>query len=67
MPCYDSRDDQPRVDLEREMRAWVHNSPVAQMLCEVMGILEREQLIKRVSWETYRWWCEHQRRDAAKQ
>lgn len=58
MPCYDDRNS---VDYQR--KEWLHNSPVAQMLCEVCTLLEMKGEIAGLSAETKQWWEDHQLRD----
>lgn len=69
MPCYDGRDSvsyarnearsEARAEAFREFR---HNSPVAEMLCEAMQIIEANGL--PVSVNLANWWVEHKIRDS---
>jgi hypothetical protein len=58
MPCYDPPVNRPESDL--------HNSELAQMLCEVMRVIERNGLEPYVSRAVNDWWREHQERDRAR-
>lgn len=73
MPCYDPRDSSPdairseaRDDFAKE---FTHNSPVAEMLCSVMKILnpqDRPRVAQMVPGLEV-WWKEHQERDRLKE
>ncbi len=66
MPCYDSRDSSENARAEA-MREFRHNSPVAEMLCEVMRRISLKGMLYECSPAVVQWWEEHQRRDAAKE
>lgn len=65
MPCYDSRSE-PEYVLAEARKKWMHNSPVAEMLCSVMKEIEAERLLEIVPPEVRAWWEEHKKRDADK-
>jgi hypothetical protein len=64
MPCYDGSNDSDYIRSEAA-RAFTHNSPVAEMLCGVMRLIEGGG---SGEWPPglMEWWAEHQRRDEAK-
>ena len=66
MPCYDPRNE-PGYVLAEGKREWVHNSPVAQMLCEAMHLLEKHSPGVPVSDDLAQWWIAHQARDAERE
>jgi hypothetical protein len=70
MPCYDSRNEPDYVRAEAE-KEWTHNSPVAELLCYVMGKLKAdipfaEGGLLEKNPALAQWWNEHQRRDRIK-
>lgn len=56
MPCYDPRDHE-----EKELQ----NSPLAEMLCDVLKRLSEKQ-ITDLPEATQNWWQEHKVRDSKK-
>jgi len=74
MPCYDERNEPAYVRAEAE-REWMHNSPVAELLCSVMRRLEREGMKPYTAASSMcnkdpalaRWWRDHLARDRARQ
>lgn len=67
MPCYDSRCEPEYVAQAAVAAArdeWLHNSPVAEMLCSVLGTLSATELAKQ-SIHVQRWWNAHKDRDIA--
>lgn len=65
MPCYDPMSDSSYKVAEARME-WMHNSPVAEMLCSVMKEIEAERLLEIVSPDVRAWWEDHKKRDANK-
>lgn len=78
MPCYDHRNDpsyireELREDTKRQVEAarksFLHNSPVAELLCSVMKEVPpfvRESLILDNT-KLAHWWHDHQERDRKK-
>lgn len=61
MPCYDNRNDASYVRAEA-IKAFMHNSPIAQMLCALMKQIESGAITEWPEglWE---WWEEHKARD----
>ncbi len=57
MPCYDGRRDNDTDE---------HNSPLAQMLCQAMRVIEEFKLESQVTQEVNAWWREHKERDENK-
>lgn len=69
MPCYDSRDD-PSSMLKEAREDWMHNSPVAEMLCWAMTMLDRAEvshIVTPISEAADAWWAEHKARDKLKE
>lgn len=64
MPCYDPRSE-PAYQVAEARKEWMHNSPVAEMLCTILKAIKPE-LIKYYPEDIQRWWAEHQARDAEK-
>lgn len=67
MPCYDERND-PAYQIAEARKDWVHNSPVAELLC---GLLTSMTNLERAPFLAMQprlraWWIEHQKRDADK-
>jgi hypothetical protein len=63
MPCYDSRNEPENV--RREAREeWMHNSPVAEMLCEAMSIIQDNLSVSYMTPRLHAWWTAHRQRDA---
>lgn len=65
MPCYDSRNEPDNVRAEA-LREFTHNSPVAEMLCDLMRQADDGYVID-FSPELLAWWEEHKARDAARE
>lgn len=70
MPCYDSRSS-PDYVRQESFEEFRHNSPVAEMLCEVMTKITASKdynalLIANLSPDVLIWWEEHQKRDKNK-
>lgn len=73
MPCYDGRENERQVNVTYEhegrlRKEWMHNSPIAELLCTVMKnltLVERIHLIGKDPKLGF-WWSDHQARDAAK-
>lgn len=65
MPCYDERSEPRYVRAEAE-REWVHNSPVAELLCEAMKVIEVQRVRPMLSLKLEKWWKDHQKRDRNK-
>lgn len=64
MPCYDSRNDASyQVDEARQQ--WMHNSPVAEMLCRTLRKAERSglELDRFCDTSTLVWYEAHKKRD----
>lgn len=59
MPCYDARDDEPSATREEIQAHRRHNSPEAEMLCEIMQTIIPEDYSEAIQ----KWWKEHQERD----
>ena len=75
MPCYDPPltqaeiNEQERQRVARELEKFNHNSPVAEMLCHVLGELETaEEPVKlhELPANILKWWEEHKERDRKK-
>ncbi len=69
MPCYDGRDslDSIRFEVKEKLKQeYLHDSPVAEMLCKVLGNTP-EQVIFDLPKEIRQWWAEHQLRDLQKE
>ena len=70
MPCYEptARDEQRWKERQNEIayhkKQLTHNSPVAEMLCSVMRLLDEFGIDG--SPEVEAWWKEHQERDKKK-
>lgn len=67
MPCYDSRDDARRLN-EADRLEWMHNSPVAEMLCWAMSVIERAEVPYEICKESEAaklWYQAHKERDQA--
>lgn len=65
MPCYDSRSE-PKNVLADARKEWMHNSPVAEMLCSVMKEIEAGRLLEIVTPDVRAWWEDHKKRDTAR-
>jgi hypothetical protein len=67
MPCYDSRNEPEYVRAEA-MKEFMHNSPVAEMLCLCLGLLEDNVVdFPSLPPAVHQWWEEHKARDAARE
>lgn len=73
MPCYDGRENERQVNVTDEhegrlRREWMHNSPIAELLCSVMKKLTVEQRAPLLVADPKlaHWWRDHQERDKAK-
>lgn len=78
MPCYDGQWDGPMSrscgsEIRTAKKRWRHNSPVAEMLCDVIKKVDALPYPTRSSLrltdlpaDAQEWWKEHQRRDARK-
>jgi hypothetical protein len=67
MPCYDSRGDANTPEGRDELlRSFTHNSPLAEIMCELMRRIEYECPSLPVPDAAAHWWKEHKARDAAK-
>lgn len=62
MPCYT-----PPPTYEEELASWTerlsHDSPTAEILCEVMQLADDRGETARMPIKAVLWWAEHKRRD----
>lgn len=71
MPCYEPRESPAAIRAECA-ETYRHNSPVAEMLCEVIRYIERvtgphaQIALREFSPELQQWWHEHKARDTRK-
>lgn len=73
MPCYDGRENERQVTVTYEhegrlRKEWMHNSPIAELLCTAMSNLQgvqRDALIRKDP-KLGHWWNDHQERDRKK-
>jgi hypothetical protein len=63
MPCYDGR-DRPEEVRKEALAEFRHNSPVAEMLCGLITVLQAEKRTIPDIPGLAAWWIEHRRRDA---
>jgi hypothetical protein len=70
MPCYDAGyEAQSRFDEQvRREKEWLHNSPVAELLCGVLSNLPASMIADAVRRDPKvgHWWNDHQERDRKK-
>lgn len=64
MPCYDDRDE-PAYVLAEARKEWMHNSPVAEMLCDLMKQVAASGKVNLTA-DVLAWWREHEARDKRK-
>lgn len=71
MPCYDGRENERQVNVTYEhegrlRKEWMHNSPIAELLCYVMRNLNHAQSVdlRAGNSKLGHWWNDHQVRDA---
>lgn len=69
MPCYDSRNDLSsgeREALQILRQDYRHNSDVAEMLCFLCGLIEKQGDMKKYPLTIQHWWAYHKERDNKK-
>jgi hypothetical protein len=71
MPCYDERNS-ASSQVEASRKEWLHNSPIAELLCELMTKLAQqprlypESALYPKGSKLWYWWQDHQERDRKK-